>query len=53
MFSFQRARPEAAGGEGVAEAAQVAGENMLRSRVGLCDRAARDADMSAYLTPLN
>ena len=35
------ARGEAAGGEGVAEAAQVAGEVMLRSRVGLCDRAAR------------
>ena len=35
------ARGEAAGGERVAEAAQVAGEGMLRSRVGLCDRAAR------------
>ena len=35
------ARGEAAGGEGVAEAAQVAGESMLRSRVGLCGQAAR------------
>ena len=33
--------PEAAGGEGVAEAAQVAGEVTSRSRVGLCDDAAR------------
>ena len=35
------ARGEASGGEGVAEAAQVAGEVMLRSRVGLCDQVAR------------
>ena len=35
------ARSEAAGGEGVAEAAQVASEVMWRSRVGLCDDAAR------------
>ena len=35
------ARGKAAGGEGVAEAAQAAGEVMWRSRVGLCDDAAR------------
>ena len=40
------ARSEAAGGEGVAEAAQVAGEVVLRSRVRLCDRAAHQGAVS-------
>ena len=42
------ARGEAAGGEGVAEAVQVAGEVMLRSRVGLCDRAARQSNVQKF-----
>ena len=47
MSSFQReARQQVERyryryGEGVVEAAQVAGEVVLRSMVGLCDRAAR------------